>query len=98
MVACISPSDKDFMESLSTLKYANRARNIQNKAVVNQDRTSQQLSALRSSLYTYMCIKSMIITLPVQSCSVVALYSRDHRGLPKKITFTFPSHHLSRIS
>ena len=47
MVACISPSDRDFMESLSTLKYANRARNIQNKAVINQDRTSQQLSALR---------------------------------------------------
>ncbi|XP_065898994.1 kinesin-like protein KIF21A isoform X2 [Dysidea avara] len=50
MVACISPSDRDFMESLSTLKYANRARNIQNKAVVNQDRTSQQLSALRAQI------------------------------------------------
>lgn len=54
MVACISPSDRDFMESLSTLKYANRARNIQNKAVVNQDRTSQQLSALRSN-FVYFC-------------------------------------------
>ena len=52
MVACISPSDRDFMESLSTLKYANRARNIQNKAVINQDRTSQQLSALRY-IYAY---------------------------------------------
>ena len=56
MVACISPSDRDFMESLSTLKYANRARNIQNKAVINQDRTSQQLSALRCSVYIFMFV------------------------------------------
>ena len=56
MVACISPSDRDFMESLSTLKYANRARNIQNKAVINQDRTSQQLSALRYSVYIFMFV------------------------------------------
>ena len=31
MVACISPTDRDFMETLNTLKYANRARNIKNK-------------------------------------------------------------------
>ena len=31
MIACISPADKDLMETLNTLKYANRARNIQNK-------------------------------------------------------------------
>lgn len=31
MIACISPSDADFMETLSTLNYANRAKNIKNK-------------------------------------------------------------------
>ena len=31
MIACTSPSDRDFMETLNTLKYANRARNIKNK-------------------------------------------------------------------
>ncbi|XP_068611578.1 kinesin-like protein KIF21A [Brachionichthys hirsutus] len=50
MIACISPSDRDFMETLNTLKYANRARNIKNKVVVNQDRASQQISALRTEL------------------------------------------------
>ena len=30
MIACISPSDCDFVETLNTLKYANRARNIKN--------------------------------------------------------------------
>ncbi|XP_065435087.1 kinesin-like protein KIF21B [Chrysemys picta bellii] len=50
MIACISPSDQDFMETLNTLKYANRARNIKNKVVVNQDKTSQQISALRAEI------------------------------------------------
>uniref|UniRef100_A0A4W4E763 Kinesin motor domain-containing protein n=1 Tax=Electrophorus electricus TaxID=8005 RepID=A0A4W4E763_ELEEL len=50
MIACISPSDRDFMETLNTLKYANRARNIKNKLVVNQDRASQQISALRTEI------------------------------------------------
>uniref|UniRef100_A0A3B4AHG7 Kinesin motor domain-containing protein n=1 Tax=Periophthalmus magnuspinnatus TaxID=409849 RepID=A0A3B4AHG7_9GOBI len=50
MIACVSPSDRDFMETLNTLKYANRARNIKNKVVVNQDKTSQQISALRAEV------------------------------------------------
>ena len=47
MIACVSPSDRDFMETLNTMKYANRARNIKNKVVVNQDKTSKQIAALR---------------------------------------------------
>ena len=31
MIACVSPSDQDFMETLNTLMYANRAKNIKNK-------------------------------------------------------------------
>ncbi|XP_036926382.1 kinesin-like protein KIF21B isoform X5 [Sturnira hondurensis] len=50
MIACVSPSDRDFMETLNTLKYANRARNIKNKVVVNQDKTSQQIGALRAEV------------------------------------------------
>ncbi|KAM3877962.1 LOW QUALITY PROTEIN: kinesin-like protein KIF21B [Diretmus argenteus] len=50
MIACVSPSDRDFMETLNTLKYANRARNIKNKVVVNQDKTSQQISAMRAEI------------------------------------------------
>ncbi|XP_075713356.1 kinesin-like protein KIF21A isoform X2 [Rhinoderma darwinii] len=50
MIACVSPSDRDFMETLNTLKYANRARNIKNKVMVNQDRTSQQINSLRNEI------------------------------------------------
>ncbi|XP_061107059.1 kinesin-like protein KIF21A isoform X4 [Conger conger] len=50
MIACSSPSDRDFMETLNTLKYANRARNIKNRVMVNQDKASQQISALRTEI------------------------------------------------
>uniref|UniRef100_A0A8C4NEM0 Kinesin family member 21A n=1 Tax=Eptatretus burgeri TaxID=7764 RepID=A0A8C4NEM0_EPTBU len=50
MIACVSPSDRDFMETLNTLKYANRARNIKNKVVLNQDKASQQISVLRAEI------------------------------------------------
>ena len=50
MIACVSPSDRDFMETLNTLKYANRARNIKNKVIANQDKASKQLAILRQEI------------------------------------------------
>ncbi|CAD6191205.1 unnamed protein product [Caenorhabditis auriculariae] len=37
MIACISPSDNNYDETLSTLRYANRAKNIRNKPKINED-------------------------------------------------------------
>ena len=50
MIACVSPSDTDFMETLNTLKYANRARNIKNKVMVNQDKASKAIAILRQEI------------------------------------------------
>ena len=50
MIACVSPSDRDFMETLNTLKYANRARNIKNKVTANQDKTSRTIALLRTEI------------------------------------------------
>lgn len=36
MVACVSPAEWNAGETINTLKYANRARNIKNRAVVNE--------------------------------------------------------------
>jgi hypothetical protein len=36
MIACVSPADDVLEETLNTLKYANRAKNIRNKPVVNR--------------------------------------------------------------
>ncbi|XP_048340429.1 kinesin-like protein KIF17 [Sphaerodactylus townsendi] len=37
MVACLSPADNNYDETLSTLRYAHRAKNIQNKPHINED-------------------------------------------------------------
>jgi len=58
MVACVSPADASFEETLNTLKYANRARNIKNAPVVNiaeeadpaPDAQEQEIGRLRKEL------------------------------------------------
>ncbi|XP_032719529.1 kinesin-like protein KIF17 [Lontra canadensis] len=37
MVACLSPADNNYDETLSTLRYASRAKNIKNKPRINED-------------------------------------------------------------
>ncbi|KAJ1421145.1 P-loop containing nucleoside triphosphate hydrolase [Sesbania bispinosa] len=50
MIACISPADVNAEETLNTLKYANRARNIQNKPVANRDLISNEMQQMRQQL------------------------------------------------
>ncbi|CAO3700832.1 hypothetical protein G6F70_002161 [Rhizopus microsporus] len=52
MLACVSPADSNFMETLNTLKYANRARNIKNRVTINQDfaGSSMEVNQLRAQL------------------------------------------------
>ncbi|KAK9510750.1 hypothetical protein O3M35_005471 [Rhynocoris fuscipes] len=47
MIACVSPADYNQEESLSTLRYADRAKKIKNKPIVNQDPCVAELSRLR---------------------------------------------------
>jgi kinesin family protein 3/17 len=37
MMALISPAYESFQESLSTLKFATRAKKIKNEAIINED-------------------------------------------------------------
>eukprot|EP00698_Gefionella_okellyi_P008333 TRINITY_DN2065_c0_g1_i1.p1 TRINITY_DN2065_c0_g1~~TRINITY_DN2065_c0_g1_i1.p1 ORF type:complete len:1233 (+),score=378.45 TRINITY_DN2065_c0_g1_i1:309-3701(+) len=50
MVACISPADNNFEETHNTLKYANRAKHIKNKPIVNRDVATEQLAELREEI------------------------------------------------
>lgn len=53
MIACISPLETDFDESLNTLKYAYRARKIQNKPIVNViDQQAVEFSNMQSQIET----------------------------------------------
>ena len=46
-IACVSPADSNLEETLNTLRYAYRARNIRNTPVVNMDKHSERVLALR---------------------------------------------------
>lgn len=47
MVATISPAEDNFEETLSTLRYADRAKRIVNHAVVNEDPNARIIRELR---------------------------------------------------
>ncbi|XP_051578465.1 kinesin-like protein KIF28P [Myxocyprinus asiaticus] len=48
MIATLSPADMCYEESLSTLRYAERAKRIQNKAVVNESPTERLVKELKA--------------------------------------------------
>ena len=50
MIACVSPSSLNMEESLNCLRYANRAKNIQNNAVINVDAGSKLVNELRGQV------------------------------------------------
>ena len=52
MIACVSPAESNYEESLNSLKYASRARNIKNKPVVNRDPNSLLIESLRTQIST----------------------------------------------
>jgi hypothetical protein len=49
LIACISPAYESYAESVSTLKFANRAKNIKNDAVVNEESDQSALLAKYSA-------------------------------------------------
>lgn len=50
MIACISPCRSNYEETLSTLRYADRARKIKNQPVVNEDPMLAELMSLRQQV------------------------------------------------
>jgi kinesin family protein 16B len=49
-VAAISPADCNYGETLSTLRYANRAKNIINKPTINEDPNVKLIRDLRDEI------------------------------------------------
>ncbi|PSN40524.1 Kinesin-like protein Klp98A [Blattella germanica] len=50
MIAAISPADCNYGETLSTLRYANRAKNIINKPTINEDPNVKLIRELRDEI------------------------------------------------
>lgn len=57
MIAAISPADCNYSETLSTLRYANRAKNIINTPTINEDPNVKLIKELREEI---MKLKGML--------------------------------------
>lgn len=57
MIAAISPADINYDETLSTLRYADRAKQIKNTVLINEDPMESLIRELKVSMsQTFICI------------------------------------------
>ena len=61
MVANIGPADWNFDETITTLRYANRAKNIKNKPKINEDPKDALLREFQVCLQSIKCIKTNFV-------------------------------------
>ncbi|XP_077867468.1 osmotic avoidance abnormal protein 3-like isoform X1 [Saccoglossus kowalevskii] len=64
MVACLSPADNNYDETLSTLRYANRAKNIKNKPRINEDPKDALLRQYQEEIKTLRAMLMGQIPMP----------------------------------
>ncbi|XP_011643577.1 chromosome-associated kinesin KIF4A isoform X1 [Pogonomyrmex barbatus] len=76
MVACVSPADYNLDETLSTLRYADRARKIKNKPIVNQDPKVAEINRLNK------LVQELRLALANQELGVTC--SKEHEQLEEK--------------
>ncbi len=112
MIACVSPVAINFEETLNTLKYANRAKNIKNRPVVNlvqeSDETSEELARMKSELEA---LKSQLhmqhatekTPRPIEAArrphetSVAKDEGRDYHQVQAVAALESQIHHLQRL-
>ncbi|KAM9207101.1 kinesin-like protein KIF27 isoform 6-T6 [Dugong dugon] len=78
MITCVSPSSSDFDESLNSLKYANRARNIRNKPTVNFSPESDRMDEMEFE------IKLLREALQNQQANISQTSQTHSEGTPDK--------------
>jgi kinesin family member 4 len=74
MIACVSPADSSMEETLNTLRYADRARKIKNRPIVNIDPQAAELASLRIQVQE---LKAKLYELTSES-------TKNSFDLPKK--------------
>lgn len=59
MIACISPADSNMEETINTLRYADRARKIKNKPIVNLDPRAAEMNRLKQQVHKFSYLFSI---------------------------------------
>lgn len=73
MIACISPADSNMEETINTLRYADRARKIKNKPIVNLDPRAAEMNRLKQQVHKLL----LVFNLETFVCSDCSL----HKGI-----------------
>ncbi|XP_046678178.1 osmotic avoidance abnormal protein 3 isoform X3 [Homalodisca vitripennis] len=72
MVACLSPADNNYDETLSTLRYANRAKNITNQPHINEDPKDTMLREYQEEIRKLRSLlEANVTTLPVTTDELI---------------------------
>lgn len=69
MIACVSPADSNMEETINTLRYADRARKIKNKPVVNIDPRAAEMNRLKQQVQKWV-LALIIISTQITSVAV----------------------------
>ena len=77
MIACVSPGDNNQSETLSTLRYANRAKNIKNRPRINEDPKDALIRQYQKEIKT---LRQML-------ASQMKISKSDQTGTPVHLTF-----------
>ncbi|CAK4081136.1 unnamed protein product [Aphanomyces euteiches] len=64
MIACVSPVAANFEETLNTLKYANRAKNIKNRPVVNHVKEAETDEQIQRMKHEIQMLQSQLVVKP----------------------------------
>ena len=67
MIACVSPADKNCEETMSTLRYAERAKKIKNKPIVNRDPNAATIQKLRHEVLPFSSTEHRAYFVQMQS-------------------------------
>ncbi|KAH0563992.1 chromosome-associated kinesin KIF4 isoform X2 [Cotesia glomerata] len=84
MIACVSPADYNLEETLSTLRYADRAKKIKNKPIVNQDPKTAKINSLQAEIVNLQL--ALAVKGPLQGCPPEhAELAERNKSLQKKL-------------
>ncbi|XP_044019738.1 chromosome-associated kinesin KIF4 [Aphidius gifuensis] len=85
MIACVSPADYNIEETLSTLRYADRAKKIKNKPIINQDPRTAEINRLKE-LVKQLQLSALGKNSGILSCPPEhSCLSEKNRTLQKKL-------------
>ena len=88
MIAAISPADYNFEETMSTLRYANRAKNIKNKPKINEDPKDAMIREFKEEIER---LRALLAQQSSQALLTAPLPSSNSSALSASVMSVVPS-------